>query len=53
MVFQKVTSGGIIILDDYGHKGYEEQYKKEKLFFEKNFHSVAELPTGQGLLIKI
>ena len=53
MVFEKVTAGGIIILDDYGHKGYEEQYKKEKLFFEKNFHSVAELPTGQGLLIKI
>tara|TARA_B100001741_G_scaffold294219_1_gene276405 strand:- start:183 stop:803 length:621 start_codon:yes stop_codon:yes gene_type:complete len=52
-IFEKVVSGGIIILDDYGHQGYEEQYKKEKEFFAQKNHSIVELPTGQGLVIKI
>tara|TARA_B100000575_G_scaffold27473_1_gene18561 strand:- start:690 stop:1439 length:750 start_codon:yes stop_codon:yes gene_type:complete len=52
MLFDKVVSGGIIILDDYGHMGYEEQYFKEKAFFNELGYSILELPTGAGMVIK-
>ena len=50
--YDKLVPGGIIILDDYATMGYEEQYFTEKKFFEKKKHSVVELPTGQGMVIK-
>ena len=52
MLFDKVVSGGIIILDDYGHMGYEQQYSEEKYFFNQLGYSVLELPTGAGMVIK-
>ena len=52
LLFENLVSGGIIILDDFGHMGYEEQHYKEKEFFSNLGHSVLELPTGGGMVIK-
>tara|TARA_B100000575_G_scaffold43334_2_gene30749 strand:- start:181 stop:930 length:750 start_codon:yes stop_codon:yes gene_type:complete len=50
--FEKVVPGGIIILDDYGTMGYEEQYFEEKKFFANLGYNVFEFPTGGGMVIK-
>lgn len=52
VLFDKISPGGIIILDDYGWLFYEKQKILEDEFFNKRNHSVLELPTGQGLVIK-
>ncbi len=52
LFFERLVSGGIIILDDYGTMFYEEQYYKEKDFFSNLGYSVLELPTGGGMVIK-
>ena len=50
--FDKVVPGGIILLDDYGTMGYEDQYYQEKTFFNDLGYSVFEFPTGGGMVIK-
>ena len=50
--FERVVSGGIIILDDYGTMGYEQQYNEEKIFFANLGYNVFEFPTGGGMVIK-
>ncbi len=50
--FEKMVPGGIIILDDYGTMGYEQQYTEEKIFFANLGYDVFELPTGGGMVIK-
>jgi predicted O-linked N-acetylglucosamine transferase (SPINDLY family)/SAM-dependent methyltransferase len=52
-LFDRVVSGGIIIMDDYEWAGV---YRKQKLaedpwFAERNYR-VFPLPTGQGLILK-
>ena len=50
--WDKLTPGGIILLDDYAHYGYKEQNRAINTLAEKLGFSVASLPTGQGLVIK-
>ena len=52
VLFDKVTSGGMIIFDDYGWSGYLQQKIAEDNFMKERNHDILELPTGQGLLIK-
>jgi hypothetical protein len=52
-LFDRVTPGGIIILDDYEWAGpYRKQKLAEDPWFEERNHRVMPLPTGQGLVIK-
>lgn len=51
-MFDKVTPGAGIILDDYGWLRYREQKEAEDRFFADRGLQVLELPTGQGLVIK-
>jgi len=52
-LFDRVVSGGIIILDDYEWAGiYRPQKKAEDQWFDKRSYRVFPLPTGQGLVIK-
>jgi len=44
--------GGIIIFDDYGWVGYEDQREIIDLFFSDKAEKVLALPTGQGMVIK-
>ena len=51
-LFERVSAGGMIILDDYGWQPYRAQKEAEDPFFQNRGYSVLELPTGQGLVIK-
>jgi len=48
----KLVKGGVIVLDDYGWKGHEQQKKAEDEFATSVGVKILSLPTGQGLIIK-
>lgn len=53
VLFERVVSGGVIILDDYEWSGiYRPQKIQEDGWFESRQQKIVPLPTGQGLLIK-
>lgn len=50
--WDKLVPNAIIVLDDYGHPGFEEQrYAWDRFAQEKNVNILC-LPTGQGLILK-
>jgi O-methyltransferase len=52
-LFDRVVSGGIIILDDYEWADvYRRQKQAEDPWFTQRGYRVFPLPTGQGLLLK-
>lgn len=51
-LFDRVVSGGMIVLDDYGWTGYSAQRHAEDAFMAERGHHILELPTGQGLVIR-
>jgi hypothetical protein len=48
----KLATGALIVLDDYGWRGYEEQKTAMDEFARGAGVEVLTLPTGQGLLVK-
>lgn len=52
ILFDRVSPGGMIVLDDYGWLAYRAQKLAEDPWFQARAYNVLELPTGQGLLIK-
>jgi predicted O-methyltransferase YrrM len=51
-LFDRVSTGGIIVLDDYGWNGYRAQKDSADEFMRSRDLSILELPTGQGLVVK-
>jgi hypothetical protein len=52
-LFDRVVSGGMVILDDYEWSGvYRRQKQAEDPWFEGRGYRVFPLPTGQGFVIK-
>lgn len=51
-LFDRLSSGGILILDDYGWQGYRAQKEAEDPWLAARGYQVLELPTGQGLVFK-
>lgn len=51
-LFERVVRGGYIVFDDYGWKQFAKQREAEDRFMANHGHSILELPTGQGLVIK-
>jgi len=47
-----LSPGGLVVLDDYGWKDYEEQRQTMDEFAEQAGVAILALPTGQGLIIK-
>lgn len=52
VLFDRITPGGVLVLDDYGWKSYPGQKESADRFARSKGHAILELPTGQGLLIK-
>ncbi len=52
LLFDRMVPGAVLILDDYGWLAYRAQKAAEDPWLEKRGYRVAELPTGQGLVIK-
>jgi O-methyltransferase len=48
----KLSAGGIVILDDYGFTGHEEQRRSADEFAASVGVGILALPTGQGLIVK-
>lgn len=48
----KMTPGGIVVLDDYAFRGFEEQHQAMNSLSKELGVGICALPTGQGLLIK-
>lgn len=51
-LWERVCVGGFIILDDYGFAIFSTQTEAHQAFFKSKGLTIAELPTGQGLVIK-
>lgn len=51
-LFERVVPGGIIVLDDFGWRGNRNQAVAELEFMHQRNHTILEMPTGQGLVIK-
>ncbi|MBF0124852.1 MAG: class I SAM-dependent methyltransferase, partial [Magnetococcales bacterium] len=52
VLFDRVSPGCFIILDDYGYLNFRKQKEAEDEWLKERGYSVLELPTGQGLVIK-
>ncbi len=52
-LFDRVVKGGIIVFDDYGWAPYRAQKAAEDRFMEERGYKIVELPTGQGMMIKL
>jgi len=52
VLFDRLSPGGILILDDYGWLGYRAQKLAEDPWLAARGYHVLELPTGQGLVFK-
>lgn len=48
-----MVKGALVVLDDYGHAGHEEQHRAFNEFAKRKNIPVLSLPTGQGLIIKV
>ena len=51
-LFSRISSGGIIVLSDYGRAQYRAQRAAADEFMRKEGYRVLEIPTGQGLMVK-
>ena len=50
--WDKIVSGGIVVFDDYGFPGHEEQKSAHDQFARERDCLIYGCPTGQGILIK-
>jgi hypothetical protein len=51
-LFDRVSAGGVVVLDDYGWKMFHRQKEAEDDFMRRRGYEILELPTGQGLIVK-
>jgi len=52
VLWEKISPGGLLVLDDGGWVTYRAQLEAEAEFLGRRGHTIMELPTGQGLAIK-
>jgi O-methyltransferase len=52
-LFDRVVAGGVIVFDDYGWCEFFKQKQAEDEFMARRGYSILELPTGQGLVVKM
>lgn len=47
-----VSSGGVVILDDYANRGEEYAYSEHNRFFSAEGAAILTTPSGQGIVLK-
>jgi hypothetical protein len=50
--WERLVLGAVVLLDDYGYRGYEAQKHAMDELARRRDVPIASLPTGQGLLIR-
>jgi hypothetical protein len=50
-LYERLTPGAILLLDDFGHTAFGATHRAQLEWFGWHGLTVAELPTGQGLVI--
>jgi hypothetical protein len=48
----RLTPGAVVLMDDYGYRGFELQHEALSGFAREHNVAIASLPTGQGLLLR-
>ena len=51
-LFDRMSPGGVVILDDFGWLAYRRQQLAEIEWFAQRGYSVLELATGQGMVVR-
>lgn len=51
-LFDRVTTGGMIVLELFGRREHRELMLAARKFAKSHGHEILELPTGQGLLVR-
>jgi len=51
-IWDQLSPGATIVLDDYGHQGHPDQFVAWNDFAAKVGHPIFQLPTGQGLMFR-
>jgi O-methyltransferase len=51
-IWDRISHGGIVLIDDYAFGGFEEQHDAWNSFAASKGHAVLTLPTGQGLVFR-
>jgi hypothetical protein len=50
--WERLSPGGIVLLDDYGYYGFSPQKEAFDAFARRRDIAICSLPTGQGLILK-
>lgn len=51
-VWQQITPGGLVVLDDYAIRGHDLQYQAMNCLGQQLGFEILSLPTGQGLILR-
>jgi hypothetical protein len=52
LVYDRLSPGGVIVFDDYGWSGYEDQRARIDAFVAQRPEELVALPTGQAVLLR-
>lgn len=52
ILFPRLSSGAMVVFDDYGWKLFRRQKEAEDAYMRKLGYEILELPTGQGLVVR-
>jgi O-methyltransferase len=52
-VYDRLVPGGVVVLDDYGWRGYEDQRHTVEEFLRDRPETIIALPSGQAVFLKV
>ncbi len=52
-IYERMTKGGIVVFDDYGFARYRDSALVHQKFLANKPERILELPTGQGMMVKL
>jgi hypothetical protein len=52
-VHERTVPGGVVVFDDYGWRGYEDQRARIDAFYAGRDEEIVALPTGQAVVLRV